>query len=128
MNRDVAFPGQILEMRARGGVQIVKVLKVNPKNIKVETEDGTVWNCHPALLDPTTASFHSKVAAGAPMLTLGTVVRFKEAVRNKYPLLVVVANHAGSWRLAPLGGDKGHYYRGIQAHELEAVNFNLEGV
>lgn len=127
------FVGQILRLRSsKFGNPLVKVVKVNPKNIKVIAEDGGRYNCSPGLLLPTepwdTFSPTPASAESTPRLTLGSVVRFKIKTDVKYPLLVVVGSHKGTWRLAPLGGDDGRYYRGICAEQIEVVNFEMEGV
>jgi hypothetical protein len=127
IDRYSTYAGQTLMMKHGGKMLPVKVLKVNPKNIKVKAEDGTRWNCSPVFLFEAPAGTTFTEGAAAPVV-LGSVVRFKDAKRNKYPLMVVVGSHAGAWRLAKLGGDKGRYYRGIDAADLEIVDFNLEGV
>lgn len=128
MNREDVYVGSILDIVARGKRTKVKVLKVNPKNIKCITEDGSKWNAHPSFLHlPTDATWTPAVAApSTPGINLGVVVRFKNKALNKHPLYVVIGSHASAWRVAALGGDGGRYYRGISSAELEVVNVNLD--
>ena len=128
-------PGDILWMdTSRTGRELVKVLKINQKNLKVETQAGQVWNCPPVFLTETTAADAASFTAApaGTALVLGQTVRFVPgtglARKCKYDLLVVVGASGDKYRLAPLGGDQGRYYRGIASADLEVVPFSLTGV
>lgn len=135
MHKNDLYVGQIVKMSAPGrvGKSLVRVEKINPKNIKVIKENGEKWNVHPLYLFPVTDeerdSFTLTEAPGAS-LVMGAVVKFKGVMesKSKYPLLVVVGQHGEGYRLAPLGGDGGRYYRGISASQIEIVNFDVAGV
>lgn len=138
VSRHTCYPGQILWIRATKGKVLGKVIKVNPKNIKLVTEDGSRYNAHPSFLDtptPAEADAWDSGSTGysplAPSTTLhmGQVVRFKHPGVSKYEgLWVVCGAHAGSYRVARLGGDRGKYIRGVDATSVEVVNFELAGV
>lgn len=129
MIREDIYIGQILDINARGKRTKVKVIKVNPKNVKCVTEDGTKWNAHPSFLHlPKDATWTPAAAGPAPSLTVGSLVRFKNAALNKHPLYVVIGSHASTWRIAAVGGDGGRYYRGITAAELEVVDYKIDGL
>lgn len=126
MNKHEIYVGQTLILDNRKtGVLTVKVKKVNPKNVKVVTEDGVTWNCSPFFLSPAPlgVKFESKVSAG-PALGLGVAVKFVSG--GEPGLFVVVGNHGGLWRVARLGGDNGRYYSGLEASRFEVVNLNIE--
>jgi hypothetical protein len=43
-------------------------------------------------------------------------------------LYVVTSSRGGTYSLAKLGGENGKYYNGIEAAQIEQVNFELAGV
>lgn len=138
MQRYELYAGQIVFVEApRAGKGLGKVIKVNPKNIKILMEDGSRWNMAPTFIKRAATSeeilaFEEITKSGATEkgLTLGTVVQFKNNTGDREGVFVVIGFHGGAWRLAKLGGDKGRYYRGIDASSLVIVDFDLatEGV
>lgn len=127
MNRSDIRVGQIVWLNHGkvGGKTLVRVEKVNPKNIKVAEQNGTLWNCHPTFLSHADADEQASFAKQpeGQQLTLGAVVRFlpgspQERRWPQYRDLVVIANKAGLFSLAPLGGDSGKYIRGISSTAL----------
>lgn len=132
MLRDEIYNGQILWLnhKKNGYVtsrELVRVLRVNPKNIKCESENGTTWTAHPSFLSLADSDDVARFSVAAPgeQLTLGAVVRFKaesaySRYRAQYRDLVVIAHKSnGMWSLAPLGGDKGKFFKSIPAEALE---------
>ena len=132
MLRDEIYAGQILWLNhnKNGYVtdqELVRVLRVNPKNIKCESENGTTWTAHPSFLSLADSDDVARFSVAAPgeQLTLGAVVRFKAGSvysrhSAKYRDLVVIAHKSnGMWSLAPLGGDRGKYFKSIPAGALE---------
>lgn len=128
MNRYEMYPGQILRLVApRAGSCLVKVLKVNPKNIKVQKENGETWNVSPSFLSLPEEGETFEAAPAASRLVMGQVVRFVSGLMPQ-DLFVVCGEHSGAFRLAKLGGDGNRYYRGINPEQVEVVNFELAGV
>lgn len=134
MMRSELYPGQIVHVNLGKGVrQLARVDKINPVNIKITSQDGTVYNAHPMFLsevDPTTAATFE--VAETTKFVAGTGVRFKPTATAwkricKYPVLVVLGKHGNKYRLAPLGGDNGRYFSGVPAEAIEVVNLNVEG-
>lgn len=127
MYRDEIYVDQILWMRhpKTGLKELVRVLRVNPKNIKAETQNGTVWSVHPTFLslaDSDDVARFTVLAPGA-QLTLGAVVQFKEGsfYAKKFPQytnLVVIGHKDMFWSTAPLGGDGGVYFSKCTADDL----------
>ncbi len=133
MNREDCYIGQTLKISSSAGAtygnKVVKVIKVNPRNIKVELESGGILNCSPYFLDETSDTFTPVASpSGAKRMVIGSVVRFKDTAKNKHPLYVILAEYSGAWRIAPLGGDGGRYIRGVRSSSLEVVDFKLDGV
>lgn len=126
MQKSEAYVGQIVYVNSGKKSFLAKVIKINQKNIKVITADGTRWNCHPTFLNPALPDeverFEAE-AGTAPELVPGSLVRFKSGRDGNY---VVVGNHGGLWRVAVLGGDNGRYIRGVSADQLEIIDFNVE--
>lgn len=129
MNRYEMYPGQTLRLIApKAGNCLVKVLKVNPKNIKVQKEDGQVWNVAPSFLFETEpGEVFATLPEPAMRLVTGMVVKFTSS-KMPQDLFVVIGEHGGAYRLSKLGGDGGRYYRGILSTQVEVVNFELAGV
>ena len=129
MLKNEAYVGQIVRLRVGGRLSLAKITKINPKNIKVTTADGTRWNCSPSYLNPALPGeverFEAEAAAAAAAapLMLGSLVRFKGGSGDNY---VVIGRHGDSWRIALLGGDDGRYLRGVSAEQLEVIDFNVE--
>lgn len=128
MLRSAIYVGQIVRFSHSGKKVIARVEKVNPKSIKVITEEGTAWRISAGLLSPADADEVSGFCIKEPeeALVVGQVVRFKEpTARGKDPLLVVIGSHGTALRLAPLGGRRGAYYRGVTPAQLEVVPFSV---
>lgn len=129
MKRHEVYLGQVLVLDTpTTGRILVKVKKINPKNIKVVTEAGGVWNCSALFLTlPEPHEVFTPAAGSAPSsdLHMGTAVRFIDG--SIAGLFVICGSHSGSWRLAKLGGNGGRYYSGIATERLEVVNLNIEG-
>lgn len=122
------YPGQILRLTApKAGSSLVKVLKVNPKNIKVQKENGETWNVSPSFLSLPAEGETFETAPAAARLVMGSVVRFTSE-RMPTDLFVVLGQHGEGYRLAKLGGDNNRYYRGIYPTQVEVVDFALSGV
>lgn len=120
--------GQVVKYRGNFG----KIIKVNPKNLKVELESGEVWNMPPMFVTADETG-HVFVSVPSAAYTLGSLVRFTKTARirkpRKSPLLVVIKRHSdGTFNLAPLGGDGGMYYRKISASMIEAVDYEMTGI
>lgn len=130
--RHETYPGQILWVRASGGRVLAKVTKVNPKNIKLVTENGAGFNAHPSFLDTPTPSEaaawdDSTISSSSTYQpVLGEVVKFKNGKRSG--LYVILGSHGSTWRVAKLGGDKNQYIRNITPDHIERVEFELAGV
>ena len=82
MQKSDAHVGQIVYVNSGKKSFLAKVIKINQKNIKVVTADGTRWNCHPLFLRPALASeidryeAESEVdATAAAPLSLGATLR-----------------------------------------------------
>lgn len=113
--------GQTLQLNhGKVGSLTVKVIKVNPKNIKVTTEDGQIWNAHPSFLSLTTDTFRDPAAA---KYQPGTVVHTTEIASLASQPLVVIEYKAGGYNLAPLGG--GTVRKGFAEDCLEVVDFTV---
>lgn len=134
MKRYELYSGQIVRVVApKIGDKLAKVVKVNPKMVRISLEDGIMWNVHPSFLTEASSSdratWKSLTASSTPSkpLCLGTVVKFKNQSRESSKgLFVVVGSHGVTWRLARLGGDGGRYFRGIVSESIEAVEFDLD--
>lgn len=123
MKREDIYVGQTLELNHGkvGGSVIVKVIKKNPKTIKVRTESGTVWNAHPSFLEQTIKTFAEIVFK----YELGTLVR----IRKGTTLLVVVSidkTNSYPYTLVKLGGSRSPIY--TTEAEIELVNFSIEDI
>lgn len=121
--------------------ELVRVFKINQKNVKCKTQAGVTWNAHPSFLSEVTseeaAAFGSSasVAAAGPALVLGSAVRYigsstrmKQHMADWPPVLVIVGERSGLFRAAPLGGRGGQYVTGLEASDFEVVNFELAGL
>lgn len=139
MKRYELYAGQIVMVEApKAGKSLAKVIKVNPKNVKILLADGSRWNMHPTFIKRAATpdevkEFGDTLGAGSTegaSLTLGTAVMFKNNTGERKGVFVVIGSHGGTWRLARLGGDKGRYFRGIDSSEIQVVDFDLavEGV
>lgn len=132
MMRHELYPGLVCWLASPKNPRcLVRVVKVNPKNVRVIKEDGARWNVHPTFLSNASVAEQTSFKLIEPdeALVLGSVVRLKDAkARDKHPLLVIIRERASLFTLAPLGGDRGLHYSGISAAELEIVKFELNGV
>jgi hypothetical protein len=130
MNNYDCYPGQVLLLDApKAGTCLVKVTKVNQKNVKVIKEDGQVWNVSPFYLSPVPedkAAEFTPTTSGAARLTTGMVVQFV-SLRMPRDLFVVIGERAGTFRLTKLGGDNGRYYPSITPEQVEVVDFAVSG-
>lgn len=129
MHRNELYVGQVLVLNtSRTGRLLVKVKKINPKNVKVVTESGAAWGCSPSFLllpEPHEVFEAAAGSASSSDLHMGTAVRFIDG--RVAGIFVICGSHSGSWRLAKLGGNGGRYYSGIATERLEVVNLNIEG-
>ena len=118
MHRSDIYPGQLVIFRGK----TAKVEKINPKYIKIITEDGDRWDAYHHSLDAAPAGTAWEVSE-ATNARLGSVVQFKdERARRKHPQLVVIGKHGGALRLAPLGGTADNsYYRGVSKSQVEVL-------
>lgn len=130
MHRDEIYAGQILWMNhTKGSVinsELVRVVRVNQKNVKAEAENGIIWTVHPSFLSiaDTVDVCSFEVQAPGEQLTLGAVVRFvtgsSQAERYAmYRDFVVIAYKSdGTWSIAPLGGDRGKHIKSVRSDVL----------
>lgn len=128
MNRDDIYVGQVLWMKHNKAAyrELVRVLRVNPKNIKAEAENGTTWTVHPSFLSLADSADVDRFCVAAPgaQLTLGAVVQFTEGSvyrkhHSQYTNLVVIGHKgSGFWSVAPLGGDQGKHFSKVPATAL----------
>lgn len=132
MNRSDCRVGMDVSFRHKGFTWYGKIIKVNPKNIKVMTHAPSVtrYNVAPVFLTDETGSSTAPTVKSVPAASL--VIYYKGNV-VKCPMLgtelfVVIGNRAGTYNLAKLGGDGGKYYTSIEAAQIEQVNFELAGV
>lgn len=99
------------------------VMKINPKNIKLEPEDGgRGLNCSPSFIyevgaaaNPTAINAYNADPVWPKGITLGTVIEFPEGFSSRIPggpdfLYVVIAMKTERINVAPLNGD-GKYWR-----------------
>lgn len=132
MLRDEIYVGQILWINHKKngyvtGRELARVLRVNPKNIKCESENGTTWTVHPSFLTLADSDDVARFSVATPgeQLTLGAVVRFKgsSAYSRHYAqyrdLVVIAHKSSGMWSLAPLGGDGGKFFKSVPGEALE---------
>ena len=130
------YTGQIVVYRPhRGTPEVMKVVKVNPKNTKCENSRGEVWNIPHSLLAEASPSEAARWVepSAETSLTYGSVVKpiagswlHRKAPGHK--LFVVVGKRDSYYMLAPLGGDQGIRYSKIPASTIEVVEFSLAGV
>lgn len=129
MKHHEAYVNQIVSFRAKGSsgpTVIGKVTKVNPKNIKVLSNDGRTWTVHPSFLSPTSETFELDTSKS---FSVGEVVRDTGRLSSKGLLVVIRARTDGTLHLAQLGGSaNGVYWTGIPTARVEKVEFALEGV
>lgn len=130
LSRYSLYPGQIvaIEHAKVGGRVVVKITKVNPKNVKTVTASGQPWNVHPSFLSEATEAeqedFKSGVPEGADRpLVLGQAVRFR--ARPEEGVLVVIASGSGGYRVTKLGGDGNRYWPNVQAEQVEVLNIDF---
>ena len=127
ISRHTLYTGKIVWLDDNRGLrELVKVEKVNPKNIKVVTQSGKRWNASPFFLHeatPEDMSGWTEVLPEKP-LYLGTGVRFRDG-RDSH-IYVILGDTSGLYRIAKLGGDGNRYIRGVSASQLEVVDLNIE--
>lgn len=127
MQKSEAYIGQIVTISGSRLKGIAKVTKVNQKNLQVVTPEGDRWSVHPAFADQAPASawdeFSTAEIPSTERITLGSLVRYSERPHNLY---VAIGKRDGFWRIARLGGDNGSYFRGVTAHQLTLVNYDIE--
>lgn len=130
MNRYDLYPSRVVWLESpKNPRTLVKVVKVNPKNIKVVKMNGERWNVHPTFLSPATTEEAATFSVAEPggRLVMGTAVRFKSGATthaSSSDLYVVLGTHGGAYRLAKFGGDGGRYFTGIDSSQLEVVQVN----
>ena len=125
--------GMPVSFRHKGIKWYGKITKINPKNVKVTTHSPHVtrYNVHPSFLNDETGSPIAPTPATVSPASL--VVYFKGNV-VKVPsidascLFVILGHRDGTYNVAKLGGEGGKYYNGIEAVQIEQVNFELAGV
>lgn len=121
MNRYAAHTGMIVQFHYKGKTHVARIEKINPKNFKVMTMDGKMWNAHPSLLTPSTEDFEVK---DSEVFHPGTVVLYKDD-----HFVVLTSKGNGTLHLAKLGGDKnGLFYTGVSPTRVKKVEFELETV
>lgn len=112
MNRYEIYPGQIVECDApeyRG--RAWKVVKINPKNIKLIDSSGRLLSASPNYLSPTTLTF---IENDEPLLVLGQVVKY----RGEDYVVIKHGSGLDTYNIAKLGGDNDRYYRSVPAARL----------
>lgn len=109
-------PTQSASAKFHGTTYIVQ--KVNPKNVKLQDEDGNRVNASPFYLAPGRANPNDLGPCPEPAVYFqnGTVVR----LRNKAELFVVTGQTAKGYRIFPLGGSM-RYYTGVASSALTEV-------
>lgn len=92
-----------------------RVIKVNPKTVRLENAYGNQLAAEPYFLTPTTEPFEAKVP-----ITLGTVVTVGNGTHHpgKY---VVVAVKGETANVAVLGGNNGRYLTAVPFARLTVV-------
>ena len=127
MQKSEAYVGQIVIISGSRLKGIAKVTKVAQKNLQVVTAEGDRWSVHPSFASPAPAGdyeeFRTAKSAAAPKITLGSLVRYADKPKDLY---VAIGKRDGLWRIARLGGDNGSYFRGVSAHRLTLVNYDIE--
>lgn len=124
MKREDIYVGQTLELSHGkvGGSVIVKVIKKNPKNIKVRTESGTVWNAHPSFLEKTIKTFSEIVLK----YELGTLVKLRKGTKTLFVVGSIDKNSSYPYTLVKLGGSS--FPVCATQDEIEIVNFSTENI
>lgn len=92
-----------------------RIVKVNPRTIKVENEMGQTITTDPFMVQPSNKPFN-KSDAERPVL--GSIVRVDRLPEGLY--VVVDAKIAGC-RVAKLGGNENRYYRNIPLDRITVV-------
>jgi len=118
MYRSVIYPGQLVLFRGK----TAKIEKINQKYVKILLEDGERWDALPSSLDPAPSGTAWELEE-ATNVRLGSVVQCKDPkIQKRHPQLVVIGEHGGMLRLAPLGGTSDNsYYRGISRSMVEVL-------
>lgn len=132
--RHELYVGQIVSISISGKDTLARIDKINPRKIRITVESGAVYSASPSLLKAVSSEEADSFAASKTTdFVVGAGVRFKATSTSwtkvcPYPVLVVVGQHSGNYRLAPLGGDRGKYFRGVPAEAIERVNLALNEI
>lgn len=135
MDRNDISVGGVYWLASGGKVtrRLVKVTKKNSVNLKCIDESGTSWNVHPSFLsEPSvTEILDFKVLDVNERITLGTVVKYTGATTRYHAGLYVIISidaRKGTFNIAPLGGNDGHYLTNVRKEFVDKVEFDLAGV
>jgi hypothetical protein len=99
----------------RGGTKLFKVLKVNPKNLRLEDEEGKTYtlNRFSAVKAPEGSEFATAPRPATAEVWPGTVVTFTGDMAFRAPGKFVCIGLLGEGRakFAALNGDGGRYWK-----------------
>jgi len=107
--------GSLVHIKGKEDGQVYRVLKVNPKNLSMEDEEGRTWRLdkRAAVLAPRGTVFNAAPRPAVTEVWPGTVVTFTGDMMLRAPGKYVCIAQMGEGRakFAKLNGDGGRYWR-----------------